>query len=88
MIQDLLDLEDQRTQALVSARLVAEHGRCVECGMCSYNCPIGFDIRKHVQQGKSISDDHCLACGECVSRCPRGVLHFERSEIFSRESGW
>lgn len=85
MFQDLLLLEGQRTKALVSAQLVAEHGRCVECGMCSFNCPIGIDIRRHVQQELSISDQRCLACGECVSRCPRGVLHFQRSAIFSSE---
>lgn len=85
MLQDLLNIEGQRTQALVRAQLIAEQHRCVECGICSFNCPIGIDIRRHVQDARSISDDRCLACGECVSRCPRGVLHFERSGIFSQE---
>lgn len=87
MLEELIATEGQRTKALVHAQLVAEHGRCVECGICNYNCPIGIDIRRHVQEAISISDNRCLACGECVSRCPRGVLHFQRSAIFSHEKG-
>jgi ferredoxin len=85
MIQDLLNLEGQRVNALVHAQLVASRSRCVECGICTYNCPIGIDIRSHVQESISISDNRCLACGECVSRCPRGVLYFQQSSIFSHE---
>lgn len=87
MIQDLFTLEGQRSKALVHAQLIADHHRCVECGICSFNCPIGIDIRHHVHERISISDQHCLACGECVSRCPRSVLHFEKSHIFSQEGG-
>ena len=85
MLDQLLALEGQRTRALVRAELKAERKRCVECGICSFNCPIGIDIRRHVQEGRLISNDQCLACGECVSRCPRGVLNFENSGIFSLE---
>jgi ferredoxin len=52
--------------------------RCVQCGNCSYNCPIGIDVRAYARRGKPIHDSHCLTCGECVKRCPRGVLNFER----------
>lgn len=85
MFQGLLEFEGQRVEALVRAELQAIRLRCVECGICSFNCPVGIDIRRHVQEGLSISDDRCLACGECVSRCPRGVLHFQNSGIFSHE---
>jgi ferredoxin len=50
--------------------------RCVQCGICSYNCPIGIDVRHHAWHGTPIKDSHCLSCGECVTRCPRGVLYF------------
>ncbi len=63
--------------------VVAESIRCVECGICTYNCPLGIDIRAHVRAGQAVSDGRCLTCGECVARCPRGTLRFEASPVFS-----
>lgn len=68
-----------------SGVVVPDSSRCVQCGICSYNCPIGIDVRDHVWQRLSVKDSHCLTCGECVARCPRGVLTFQRSNIFARE---
>ena len=79
----LLSRDKQKRRAMVSAVVVAESVRCVECGICSYNCPLGIDVRGRVRQGLPISDDHCLTCGECVARCPRGTLRFEVSQVFS-----
>jgi ferredoxin len=59
---------------------------CDQCGICSYNCPIGLDVRGHAWRGQPINDSHCLTCGECVARCPRGVLHFERTSLFDRSA--
>lgn len=56
-----------------------EAGRCVQCGICSYNCPIGIDVRLHALRGEAVRDAHCLTCGECVARCPRGVLSFQKA---------
>jgi Fe-S-cluster-containing hydrogenase component 2 len=67
---------------MVSAVVVAETSRCVECGICTFNCPIGIDVRTHVRQATPIADHHCLTCGDCVARCPRGTLRFEASAIF------
>jgi ferredoxin len=66
-----------RQQALAEAHVVPEAGNCVQCGICSYNCPMEIDVRAHAWRGKPIHDCHCLTCGECVKRCPRGVLRFE-----------
>ena len=74
-----------RREILAIGYVASEAARCVQCGICSFNCPIGIDVRRHVWLRKSVKDSHCLTCGECVNRCPRGVLRFERSEIF-RES--
>jgi ferredoxin len=56
--------------------------RCVQCGICSFCCPIDIDVRRHAWLGEPVKDSHCLTCGECVARCPRGVLRFERSDLF------
>lgn len=66
-----------RHQALANAQVVPEASRCVQCGICSYNCPIAIDVRAHAWRGQAINSSYCLSCGECVKRCPRGVLNFE-----------
>ena len=66
-----------RRKALAVAQVVPDADLCVQCGMCSFNCPMEIDVRSYAHRGKSIYDSHCLTCGECVKRCPRGVLSFE-----------
>lgn len=78
--------ESARHAALVQAYVVPEPARCVQCGICSFNCPIGIDVRRHAWLGQAVKDSHCLTCGECVARCPRGVLRFERTNLFGEKS--
>jgi ferredoxin len=72
-----------RREALVSGHVVADPARCVECGICSYNCPLGIDVRGHVREHLPVTDGRCLTCGECVARCPRGTLRFETTAVFA-----
>jgi ferredoxin len=74
----LKDTIDKR-EKLASGIIVPDQDRCVQCGICSYNCPIGVDVRAHALRGLKIQESKCLTCGECVRRCPRGVLHFEQN---------
>jgi heterodisulfide reductase subunit C len=69
---------DQQQERLAQSQVVPEASRCVQCGICSYNCPAGIDVRLHAARGLPVQDSRCLTCGECVLRCPRGVLHFEQ----------
>ena len=82
MIGKLLRMDSQRRRAITTAYVVAEPIRCVECGICNFNCPLGIDVRSHARLGQPIADSHCLTCGECVARCPRGTLRFESSSVF------
>ena len=75
-----------RLHALAEAQVVPDSGRCVQCGICSYNCPAGIDVRAHAWRGRPIFDSHCLTCSECVNRCPRGVLRFEQLALFAGAS--
>jgi ferredoxin len=75
------DLFASRHEVLSQAQVVPEATRCVQCGICSYNCPMEIDVRAHARQGLPIFDSHCLTCSECVKRCPRGVLRFERLSL-------
>lgn len=84
MFKGMFDRDKQRRQALAAAQVVPETVRCVQCGICSYNCPLGIDVRRHARLGEPVVDRHCLTCGECVARCPRGVLRFETNSVMSR----
>lgn len=81
-LKDLLKTETTRRQVITEGQVVPETSRCVQCGICSFHCPINIDVRRHAWLGIPVKDSHCLTCGECVARCPRGVLRFERSNIF------
>lgn len=72
----------KRRESLIVAYVVSERQRCVQCGICSFNCPQGIDVRRHAWLGQPVRDSHCLTCGECLARCPRGVLRFERTHLF------
>lgn len=84
-LKDFFRFETTRRQAMVEGYVVPESSRCVQCGICSYSCPIGIDVRRHAWEGEPVKDSHCLTCGECVQRCPRGVLSFQRTSLFDPE---
>ena len=69
-----LPIDGERLHLLANAIVVAEPGRCVQCGICAYNCPMGIDIRRFTREGLPITDSRCILCGACVARCPRGTL--------------
>lgn len=81
-LKDLLRRDQARRTTLVTAEVVSEAGRCVQCGICSFFCPINIDVRRHAWLGEPVRESHCLTCGKCVARCPRGVLRFERTALF------
>jgi NAD-dependent dihydropyrimidine dehydrogenase PreA subunit len=76
-ITDWLRSDGARHRALASGWVVPAPSRCVQCGVCSFNCPMGIDVRRHVWLNEPVNDRFCVACGECVKRCPRGLLRFE-----------
>jgi heterodisulfide reductase subunit C len=82
--QSPLSSESHHLKTLITAQVVPEPERCIQCGICSYNCPIGIDVRFHAWTGEYVEDPACLTCGECIDRCPRRVLHFEKTEIYVR----
>ena len=74
--------QETRHEVRAVGWVMPEPLRCVQCGICSFFCPIDIDVRRHAWLGEPVKDSHCLTCGECVARCPRGVLRFERSDLF------
>lgn len=85
-LKPLFRQETTRRKALAQGYVVPDPVRCVQCGICSYNCPINIDVRRHAIRGVPVVDSHCLTCGECVARCPRGVLSFESTSLFDLQN--
>jgi ferredoxin len=71
-----LPTDGERLKLLATSHVEAVPGRCVQCGICSYNCPVGIDVRSYSRRAMPVLESHCILCGECVARCPRGVLRF------------
>jgi Fe-S-cluster-containing hydrogenase component 2 len=61
------------------ARITTDSERCVQCGICSSNCPVGVDVRSFAWQGRPVTDERCVQCGLCVDVCPRRVLSWNES---------
>ncbi len=83
----LFGLSAGRHAVMAGGYIVPEPARCVQCGICSYYCPIEIDVRAHVWRGEPITHSQCLTCSECVTRCPRGVLRFEQTDLFKMSAG-
>jgi ferredoxin len=83
-LRQLWSGETTKQKARAEGCVVPDSLRCVQCGVCSYSCPVGIDVRRFAWEGKSVKESYCLTCGECVARCPRGALRFERSNLFDR----
>jgi len=85
-LQQMFRQQASKRKVLSSGIVVPDSARCVQCGICTYNCPIGIDVRKHVWREQVVSDSHCLTCGECIACCPRGVLSFRQSDLLEKEA--
>jgi L-lactate utilization protein LutB len=40
-------LPDARHEVLAAGWVISEPLRCVQCDICSFNCPIDIDVRRH-----------------------------------------
>lgn len=56
-------------------QVVSDPTRCVQCGICGYNCPVNIPVRDYARQGKVV-DSNCIQCGQCIEACPRGTLRW------------
>jgi len=85
-LKTFLQPDATKRKVMTTGQVVPDQARCVQCGICSFNCPIGIDVRNHAWRGVPVIDSRCLTCGECVARCPRGVLRFEQTNLFNEEA--
>ncbi len=78
MFGSLFKKAAEKRKTLATGVIIPDRSRCVQCGICIFNCPIGVDVRSHAMRGLPIQESKCLTCGECVRRCPRGTLRLEQ----------
>ena len=55
-------------------QVTTDASRCVQCGICGYNCPVGIEVREYARRGENVTDSRCISCGACIDNCPRGTL--------------
>ncbi|MBI5348573.1 MAG: 4Fe-4S dicluster domain-containing protein [Chloroflexi bacterium] len=65
------------TAPKISGHVASDPLRCVQCGVCGYNCPQGIQVREYARQGKIVDDPRCVQCGLCIAVCPRGTLRWD-----------
>jgi ferredoxin len=58
------------------ARVTPDSSRCVQCGVCGYNCPVGIPVRDYACRGRIVDLAECVQCGQCIEACPRGTLRW------------
>jgi len=73
---------------LTAGHIDSDPAKCVQCGICSYNCPIGIDVRAHVWDREPMINTQCITCGKCIALCPRGVLQFVATDVNSKDALW
>lgn len=67
-----LEIDDPGTLYQVTA----DATRCVQCGICGHNCPVGIEVREYARRGENVTDCRCINCGTCITLCPRGTLRW------------
>jgi energy-converting hydrogenase B subunit K len=70
-------LGQARAQTPQNFHIATDATRCVQCGICGFNCPAGIPVRDCAREGKTVNDPRCVGCGLCIAKCPRGTLRFE-----------
>ena len=67
--------------------VVSDARRCVQCGVCGYNCPVGIPVRDYACRGLPVTDAACITCGQCIAVCPRGTLRCGKSVHATHSAG-
>lgn len=72
------DWRDARTVVAPDSVVTPDPIRCVQCGVCGYNCPVGIPVRDYACRGKIVDHPECVQCGQCIEACPRGTLRWSK----------
>ena len=59
-------------------RLKVDEEKCVDCKLCTKNCPMSLDVMGMVHR-RDMENSECILCGTCVGICPKDVLRYSLS---------
>lgn len=48
--------------------------QCIECGLCTKNCPMDVDVMAYIKASKRVNDTECILCQNCKQNCPTGAI--------------
>lgn len=82
--------EEKTPAAVVNSsglmQVTADASRCVQCGICGHNCPVGVAVREYARRGENVTDSSCIACGVCIEKCPRGTLKWGKAILLRADN--
>ena len=55
---------------------VVDHDKCILCGTCAENCPMGILDSATAEYRDAAAAKLCLGCMSCVKRCPEHARSF------------
>lgn len=61
-----------------SLKLEADADSCVDCKLCTRNCPMSLDVNAMVQT-ENMENSECILCGTCVDNCRKSVIRYSFS---------
>lgn len=66
-----------------------ETDKCIVCGLCARNCPIGvikIELKQGHEKTRNANDydfmvdiGGCMWCGLCEEACPKGAMHLTKN---------
>ena len=56
-------------------QLTPDPSRCIDCGKCTKECPMGLDVNGMVRNREKENAD-CILCANCADTCPQGAITY------------
>ena len=61
---------------------VRKVGTCIECGVCTDNCPIGIDVTYEINNHEKVTNTNCTSCMVCTDGCPSQAIAYKWKNPF------
>lgn len=76
------DSQGEPLKDFLKAKPVTDLSKCIYCGLCASNCPMGSIDPEDV----SLVVGKCIKCCACIKDCPTGAKYFDsESFLFHRQ---
>ncbi|MCD6277059.1 4Fe-4S dicluster domain-containing protein, partial [candidate division WOR-3 bacterium] len=55
-------------------KMSIDSSKCIDCGLCEKNCPMGIELLRYKNEGKRILSTECILCTTCQDVCPKNAI--------------